>query len=197
MNKFATKMMNVPARLRLDEASQIVESALVLPLFFMVLIAVFWFGQAFRIYGTLTNAAREGARAAAAPACTTCTAVSNPSANAFNAVSSVLVAAKLDPTKLQKPTTTPSVCGPCPGAPCTGAIACDTSETNICVQGISHSGGNLDQDHIQISSTTNGTGVCGVSVSFQYPYQFWLPFTTLNMQAINLRAQAQARVEEQ
>ena len=28
----------------------------------------------------------------------------------------------------------------------------------------------------------SGNGVCGISVSFQYPFQFWLPFTSLNKQ---------------
>jgi Flp pilus assembly protein TadG len=41
---------------------EIAEAALVLPLLFIILIAVFWFGQAFRIYTTLTQAARQGAR---------------------------------------------------------------------------------------------------------------------------------------
>ncbi len=44
---------------------------MILPLFFMIFLAILWFGQAFRIYGTITRAAREGARAAVAPVCTT------------------------------------------------------------------------------------------------------------------------------
>jgi hypothetical protein len=32
-------------------------------------------------------------------------------------------------------------------------------------------------------------------VSFQYPFQFYLPFTSLNMQTITLSAQAQSRME--
>jgi len=32
-------------------------------------------------------------------------------------------------------------------------------------------------------------------VSFQYPFQFYLPFTSLNMQKIILSAQAQSRME--
>jgi len=47
--------------------AEIAETAMVLPLVFMMLMAIFWFGQAFRIYGTITHAAREGARAAVAP----------------------------------------------------------------------------------------------------------------------------------
>jgi len=36
---------------------------------------------------------------------------------------------------------------------------------------------------------------CGSAVSFQYPFQFYLPFTSLNMQKIVLSAQAQSRME--
>jgi len=32
-------------------------------------------------------------------------------------------------------------------------------------------------------------------VSFRYPYQFWFPFTSLNKQLVQLRAQAEATGE--
>jgi TadE-like protein len=183
------------------DASQIAEAALILPMAFMLLLAVFWFGQAFRIYGTINHAAREGARAATAPACSTCASV-DPSQNAYNAVQNALIAAKLDPAQLQQPATRPSVCScTAAGTVCTGgsAVACDSGQTNICVQGVDHAGGNIAENNIRLSSSTggNGAGVCGVSVSFQYPYKFWLPFTSLNKQTVQLRAQAQMRVETQ
>ena len=49
---------------RETRGQEIAEAALVLPIVFMVMLGIFWFGQAFRIYGTITHAAREGARAA-------------------------------------------------------------------------------------------------------------------------------------
>jgi len=48
-----------------------------------------------------------------------------------------------------------------------------------------------------MSSNTSSGGVCGISVSFQYPFQFWLPFTSLNKQKIWVTAAAHARVENQ
>src|SRR5258707_13415365 len=51
---------------------EIAEAALVLPILFMLMLGIFWFGQAFSIYGTITHAAREGARAAVASVCATC-----------------------------------------------------------------------------------------------------------------------------
>ncbi len=47
--------------------AEIAEAAAVLPLMFMMLLGIFWFGQAFSIYGAITRAAQEGARAGAVP----------------------------------------------------------------------------------------------------------------------------------
>jgi Flp pilus assembly protein TadG len=159
--------------------SEIAEAAAVLPIMFMILIGIFWFGQAFSIYGTITRAAQEGARAAAAPPCATCATGSTPSTNAYTAIQNVLVVAKLDPTKMQQPTTTPSLVS------CTGStivVLCDLTPSNVCVQ-----------ESVQLSSSADS--VCGMSVSFQYPYRFWLPFTSLNKQTINLTATARVRLE--
>src|ERR1700704_3922446 len=93
-----------------EAGSDLAEAALVLPLMFTILLGIFWFGQAFSIYGTITHAARQGARAAVAPACTTCGGTNDPSQNAYDAIASALQAAKLDPKKLQPPTTPPALC---------------------------------------------------------------------------------------
>lgn len=178
--------------------SQIAEAALVMPLMFTMLLGVFWFGQAFSIYGTITHAAREGARAAVTPACTTCAVGSTPSQKAFSAVQASLRAAHLDPSLVQQPPSPPSLCS-CGStdASCTGGstVSCDAGQSGICVQGFQGSA----QQNVQLSfPTANGAaGVCGISVSFQYPFKFWLPFTSLNKQQILLRAQAQMKAEDQ
>jgi Flp pilus assembly protein TadG len=168
-------------------AAEIAEAAVVLPLLFMVLLGIYWFGQAFRIYGTITRAAQDGARAAAAPACTTCTRLTTTelSTNADNAIKNVLAAANLNSSALKRPTTPPSFLSCLPSG---GTISkCDgTSPSGVCVQ-----------YDIQLSNTTTGTGVCGVSVTFLYPFTFWLPFTSLNLQKIRIPAEAQVRQENQ
>jgi Flp pilus assembly protein TadG len=188
--------------------SEIAETAMVVPLFFMIFLGIFWFGQAFRIYGAITSAARDGARAAVAPSCTTCAGV-DPTTNAWNIIQSDLQAAHIDPNVLQQPTNPPALCA-CGGtgsiANCTSTtVSCDSSQSNICVQGVNHSGKNntLNETYVQLSPTvasgalTTGAGECGVSVSFQYPFSFSLPFTSLDWQVVNLRAQAQMRAEYQ
>ena len=161
--------------------AEIAEAAAVLPLMFLMLLGIFWFGQAFSIYGAITRAAQDGARAAAAPYCTTCTSTNTPATNAVNAVNASLRASKLDPAQVQAPS--PTTFTACPGA----STGCATvSGSNVCVQG-----------PVQISNTSGGSTVCGVSVSFQYPFQFWLPFTSLNKQRILLKASARVRMENQ
>ena len=72
--------------------AEIAEAAAVLPLMFMILLGIFWFGQAFSIYGAITRAAQEGARAGAAPYCATCSGANSATTNAVNAVKTALLA---------------------------------------------------------------------------------------------------------
>lgn len=162
--------------------AEIAEAAAVLPLMFMMLLGIFWFGQAFSIYGAITRAAQEGARAGAAPYCTTCTAGNSPAVNAINAAKAALVIAKLDPNQAQPPASTP-VFNSCAAA----AVTCNAPSSNFCVQ-----------TQIQLSDPATGaSGVCGISVSFQYPFQFWLPFTSLNKQRILMTASSRMHMESQ
>ena len=167
---------------RESSGAEIAEAAAVLPLMFLILLGIFWFGQAFSIYGAITRAAQDGARAAAAPSCTTCTPLtpSGRAANAVAAVQAALTIAKLDRTLARQPSPVPTFVS------CGGPTTCDAGSGNFCVQ-----------SPVQLSDTTTGTGVCGVSVSFQYPYQFWLPFASLNKQRIWLSASARVRLENQ
>lgn len=162
--------------------AEIAEAAAVLPLMFMILLGIFWFGQAFSIYGAITRAAQDGARAGAAPACTTCTplAVADRAANAERAIQIALDAAKLNSTLARQSSPTLTSCG---GGP---PPSCDGGSSNFCVQA-----------PVQLSDTATGSGVCGVSVSFQYPFQFYLPFTSLNKQKIWISASARVRLENQ
>lgn len=173
--------------------TEIAETAVVLPLLFMILIGIFWFGQAFRIYGTLTQATRAGARAAVAPVCATCAAAAtSPGLVAQTAVQNTMVAAHLSTNQLV-PTaqwTTPLLyqCGTAKAT----QVACDGSVTiPICVQ-----------ENVQLSYPTTapgGMGTCGTSVSmrYKYPFHFSIPYTNLDLGNIQLPGQAQMRAETQ
>ena len=161
--------------------AEIAEAAAVLPLMFMILLGIFWFGQAFSIYGAISRAAVDGARAGSFPYCATCTGThtfAQYTANAVAAVQTDLLASKLDPSLAQFPSPQPAFVA-CPGTQ--SNTACSTGSTNVCVQ-----------LPVQLQTSSVGTGTCGISVTFRYPFQFWLPFTTLNNQRIYISASAQA-----
>src|SRR5579859_1785653 len=114
-----------------SRGAEIAEAAAVLPLMFMILLGIFWFGQAFSIYGTITRAAHDGARAGSAPYCVTCTGpntVAQYATNAVNAVNNALTQSQLDPTKARYPVPQP-VFNTCPGI--TGGNACVSGNANI------------------------------------------------------------------
>jgi len=178
--------------MRDTRGTEIAETAVILPLLLIMLIAVFWFGQAFRIYGTLTHAARAGARAAVAPACAICTPTTS-NQNATMAVTNAMTAAHLNTAQLVPLAkwTPPQLfaCG-------TSAVQqCDpiVNNTNVCVQ-----------TNVQLSSPSGGAGSCGTSVSlrYQYGYRFNLPCwpqpcTALDLSTLKLPGQAQMRLETQ
>jgi Flp pilus assembly protein TadG len=177
--------------------TEIAEAAVVLPMLFMILMAIFWFGQAFRIYGTLTQATRAGARAAVAPVCATCAAAgTSQGLIAQTAVQNVLTAAHLSPNQLvtsgaawTSPAPILYQCRQSPLAP----VACDPAVTSVCVQ-----------ENVQLSfpapvTGPAGMGECGTSVSvrYKYPFHFSIPFTNLDLGNIQLPGQAQMRAETQ
>ena len=167
--------------------AEIAEAAAVLPLMFMMLLGIFWFGQAFSIYGAITRAAQEGARAGAVPICATCPVTNSSATNSANAVQAASGRVQAGPITGQGYTA--GDFSPCPGQ--IVAVACAATgnpvmtNANVCVQ----------PTVLLTNVGSNGTGVCGTSVTFQYPFQFWLPFTSLNKQKIWLTASARVRME--
>jgi hypothetical protein len=160
------------------EGAEIAEAALVLPLVFMFLLGIVWFGRAFNIYSTITQAAQQGAQAAARPACATCGNLPLPLGLVDAAVGSVMDASSLD--KAQIRVSPPSA----PVAPCLGlapAPTCQTTTNNVTVCR-------------SVALNNPPDFQCGSIVSFQYPFQFNVPLTSLGT-PILLRAEAHSRME--
>jgi Flp pilus assembly protein TadG len=160
--------------------AEIAETAAVLPVLFSVLLAIFFFGRAYNIYGTITQAALQGARAAVAPQCATCGNQVLPADQiATNVVAPVLQASHLETSKVQPLVQTACACG---SVACGTSVACDpaglSANPAICVQ-----------QNINLTGT-GLTEQCGTAVSFQYPYGFNLPFRSFNLQ---LKASARMR----
>lgn len=166
-------------------ASQIAEAAVILPMLFMLLLSIYWFGRAFTIYGTINHAAREGVRAAAVPSCASCTPPCAWPGSSLpcdgivaNTVAQALQAASIDPTQAQPFTPSP-LPQSCPGVSPQGLCAtASTGQFTIC-------------RNVMLNPNSTAQPICGVIISFQYPYQFALPFTSIGNSTILLKAQAQ------
>lgn len=115
-----------------DRGTEIVESALVLPLVFFLMFGIFWFGRAFNISSTLARAAKEGALAASLSTCASCGNTAATNTAIADAVENVLSADHLSPASLQFYTPT-EICVNTPPPACnTSAVtASDGSTLNI------------------------------------------------------------------
>src|SRR5882762_1863643 len=183
-------MLKVLRKLGRSDGTEIVEAALVLPIVFTFLLGIIWFGRAFNIYSTITQAAQQGALTAARPACATCTQgcdwkdgnstdTNFPcDATVESSVSAVMKASSLDPNQIILYMPVVLSC-PDPAPPST----CGTTSSGITIC-----------CSVLLNPSTSPPQ-CGTIVSFQYPFKLNLPFTSLNMQQIVLKAQAQSRME--
>jgi TadE-like protein len=185
-----TKIKQIAQNLGRTDGAEIAEAALVLPLVFMFLLGIVWFGRAFNIYSTIQQAAQQGAITAAREPCATCTGGNNvPSATAVDGVIvAVLKASNLDATQIKLPATPPNCatgqpCSACPVPPAPSTGSCSSANSIYVCQ------------NVQLNPSVTQSPQCGTVVSFQYPFQFYLPFTSLNMQTVTLSAQAQSRME--
>jgi Flp pilus assembly protein TadG len=150
------------------------EAAIVVPLLLMLLFGIIWFARAYNVYQTMTRAAREGARFAVAPSCAMCGNTPPADSEILTVVNGALAASALDPAQVT-PNATPVTA-------CSGSAP--TCSTPICIR-----------RNVLLDNTTSNPPVCGVAISFNYPFQFYVPFTTLNLTTITLSTQVQMRQE--
>lgn len=163
-----------------DVGSQIAEAALVLPLAFMMLLGIYWFGRAFNIYATINHAAQLGVRAGVAQTCATCGNTYIFPSQGATLITNVMRASHVDPGQIQVYAPPLIFCSGNAAANCADASA--NNNITMC-------------NYVQISPPAVQPPVCGVVASFQYPYQSWLPFTSLNMQQIMLKVDVQMKGE--
>jgi TadE-like protein len=172
-------LARVPGVWRDTSGAQIAEAALVLPVLFILLLAILALGRAYSVYTTVNYAAREGARVAARPACAVCSPAGFPSdSEVATKIGDVLSTARLDPSLVDAYDPSP-VLNACPGV-----SGCTTvNGVRIC-------------RNVRINpGSSSGPQACGVSVNFRYPYQFHIPFMSINAQTIWIRADVQMRGE--
>ena len=160
----------IARKLASADGAQIAEAALVLPLVFMLLLGIIWFGRAFNIYSTIQQAAQQGAIKAARATCATCDPdFPGPSA-VSNAVEAVMKSSNLDTSQiLVTPNLPPQTF--CANTP----TGCTTTTSNIMV---------CRNVLLNPPASTTQLPQCGTIVTFQYPFNFHLPFTSLTCNRI-------------
>ncbi|HEY1271860.1 MAG TPA: TadE/TadG family type IV pilus assembly protein [Terriglobales bacterium] len=170
------------------QAAEIAELAVVLPILFTMIFAIFSFGRAYNVYSTVTRGAEEGARVAVTPVCASCSPIICSGVNGqfpcdaavAQAVTDVLAASHLDPGQMSARVPANSAQGGCL-PPAAAAPTCTVaSNVEICRD--------------VLLNTASNPPACGTVVSFSYHYQFLpIPFSTV--QSIDIPATAQLRVE--
>jgi Flp pilus assembly protein TadG len=172
--------------------AEVAEFAAVLPILMMLLLGIISFARAYNVHTTITYAAQEGARTAAASSCATCGNTAATADDVAARVTEVLQASKIDPSAIQTYTgaTTEISCAP-GGGP---ASCSDSGNVHVCTN-VELNATTRRRRGRTITSVT-GPAACGATVSFEYPYQFNLPFTSISRQLVTLKADVQAPSED-
>lgn len=160
-----------------DSGAELVEAALVFPLLLMLLLGIVWIARAYNVYETITRAAREGDRYAVLPTCASCAPA--------NSMAETYVAAG---------TTASPACLGNPTYEFTNYIAPALSASALNPKAVK----NFCQQAIVINPDSDPSSQqCGVQVSFEYPVQLAIPFTSLNATTIDIPTSVTMRMENQ
>jgi Flp pilus assembly protein TadG len=127
---------------REERGAEIVEFAVALAALLMLLIGIVWLGRAYNVYQTITRAAREGARFAVAPSCSSCGNTFPTDAEVQNVINGALTASSLNPKQVSPAIT-------------------------------------ITRNQVLNPSDPSSSQVSGVVITFGYPFQFVIPFTSL------------------
>jgi Flp pilus assembly protein TadG len=160
--------------------AELVEAALVLPMLLTLLLGIFWMGRAYNLYETITRAAREGARYAVLPSCATCNPANQMTEAYTSAGTTNSPACVSNPTYEFTNYVAPSL------------LASDLDPNNTLVQQT------FCQQAVVMNPTSDSSSQqCGVQVSFEYPLQLAIPFTSVNATTINIPTSVTMRMENQ
>jgi hypothetical protein len=179
MNRTKTTQIasNVTSQLVEDCGQEIAEAALVLPILFLIFLAIFWFGRAFNIMSTLERAARLSIQTATKPSCVL---PPLPCSNSFKAnsqiaakVISVLQADRLDAGNVT-PFSPPFACTANPAPSCT-----TTPENVVICTGVPVTCG--------ASSCQSPPANCGADAALGTRVSFGYRFTSLPIASLNAR----------
>jgi Flp pilus assembly protein TadG len=179
------RISDIDSALTEECGQEIAEAALVLPILFLILLAIFWFGRAFNIVSTVERAARHGIQAATQPSCATCGNTFPTNAQIVASISAVLQNDHLDPANLTA-YSPPFACTATPAPTCTTA-----SNVEICT-GAPLTCGAASCQSPPVNCGADAT--VGERVSFGY--RFTTPLPIANLSAITIPASAQTEPEQ-
>ncbi len=181
MSNRQRRIRNLKVVLGSDSGAEIAEFALVLPLLFLVLLAIFWFGLAFNVAATAERAAKQAAQTAAKPTCVSCTNDFPNNTAIVDSLNSTLEAGHLDPRNKEAYS---------PAFACTATPPpdCSTAENvEICNNAPLTCG----SAKCQSPPTTCGENPTrGVRVSFSYNFKSPVPLGSWSQLTIPASAQA-------
>ncbi len=170
-----------------DAGQELVEAAIVLPIIFLILFAIFWFGRAFNIIGTLERAARAGLQSATHSTCASCGNASSTPVAIATSINNVLQADHLQ---------TGNITSSSPPYACTGASpspVCTTLSNNaqVCTN-VPLTCGGVSCQSPPVACGANPA--LGTRISFAYQFDAPLPF--VNLHAFTISASAQSEPEQ-
>src|SRR5947209_8424032 len=169
-----------------DVGQEIVEAAFVLPILFLILLAIFWFGRAFNISSTLDRAARQGVSTASRPSCATCGNTFQTDSQVVAQISGVLNADHLQIGSVQ-------AYSPAFACTATPAPSCTTVQNVQICRSVPLTCGDVACQTPTPAACGNNPNL-GVRVSFAY--QSPSPLRIANLPAIVMHASAQSEAEK-
>ncbi|HEV2246608.1 MAG TPA: TadE family protein [Terriglobia bacterium] len=164
-----------------ESGAELVEAALVIPILLMLLLGTVWLGRAYNVYETITRAAREGARYAVLPSCATC----NPGAN------------QMTETYTSAGTTSSPACLSNPTYEFTNYVAPSLLASHLDPNDTVVQQTFCQQAVVMNPTSDSSSQQCGIEVSFEYPLQLAIPFTSLNASTIRIPTSVTMRMENQ
>ncbi len=183
--------LRLAIRLHDDSGQELVEAAIVLPIVFLILFGIFWFGRAFNITGTLERAARAGLQSATHSTCVSCCAscANTPPTNGaiMTSINNVLQADHLQPANITSYSPPYACTGASPSPVCI-ALA---NNAQVCTSVPLTCGGVACQSP-PVACGTNPS--LGTRISFAYQFDAPLPFVDLH--ALTISASAQSEPEQ-
>ena len=165
-----------------DSGQEIAEAALVLPILFLILLAIFWFGRAFNIASTIERAAKHGIQTFTYT-CASCGNNFPTNAQTVDSVNSALQDDHLQPA---------NVTAYSPPFACNAAPTCTTLQGVEICRNVPLTCGT--------ANCQNPPAACGFEsdlrgVRVSFGYQFTSPLPIANLPAMTLHASALSQAE--